>query len=158
MTEAAGATDNVVRRGERIAAVLTALKAHPDGMPARDALAAAADALVLSEFELGTYKNGDRRFEKLVRFETIEAVKTGWMIKDSGIWEITDEGAKALTRHATAADLARAAQRDTPTGSPSSRTASPWARRMPIRPTKISRRASRSSRPRMTQPVRSVTI
>lgn len=111
MTEAAGATDNVVRRGERIAAVLTALKAHPDGMPARDALAAAADALVLSEFELGTYKNGDRRFEKLVRFETIEAVKTGWMIKDSGIWEITDEGAKALTRHATPADLARAAQK-----------------------------------------------
>lgn len=111
MTEATGDTSSIVRRGERIAAVLTALKANPDGMLARDAIAVAAEALVLSEFELGEYKNGGRRFDKLVRFDTIEAVKTGWMTKDSGLWEITDEGAKALKLYPDPGDLSRAAQK-----------------------------------------------
>mgnify|MGYP001912384126 FL=1 len=64
-------------------------------MKAQEALAALADAVTLTEYEAGSYESG-RRFEKIVRFATVDTVRAGWLIKEGGIWTLTQEGAQAL--------------------------------------------------------------
>ena len=64
-------------------------------MKAQEALAALADAVRLTEYEAGSYESG-RRFEKIVRFATVDTVRAGWLIKEGGIWTLTQEGAQAL--------------------------------------------------------------
>jgi restriction system protein len=51
-------------------------------------------------FENSTYPNHPnvRRYEKVVRFSTIGAVKAGWLVKDKGQWSLTDEGRAALDK------------------------------------------------------------
>lgn len=83
------------RLGELIQALFRILEKHPDGMKARDALAALAATVTLTEYEAGSYESG-RRFEKIVRFATVDTVRAGWLIKNDGIWTLTGEGAKAL--------------------------------------------------------------
>lgn len=83
------------RLGELIQALFRILEKYPDGMKARDALAALAATVTLTEYEAGSYESG-RRFEKIVRFATVDTVRAGWLIKNDGIWTLTEEGAKAL--------------------------------------------------------------
>ena len=83
------------RLGELIQALFRILEKYPDGMKARDALAAVAATVTLTEYEAGSYESG-RRFEKIVRFATVDTVRAGWLIKNDGIWTLTGEGAKAL--------------------------------------------------------------
>lgn len=83
------------RLGELIQALFRILEKHPDGMKAQEALAALADAVTLTEYEAGSYESG-RRFEKIVRFATVDTVRAGWLIKEGGIWTLTQEGAQAL--------------------------------------------------------------
>lgn len=83
------------RLGELIQALFRILEKYPDGMKARDALAALAATVTLTEYEAGSYESG-RRFEKIVRFATVDTVRAGWLIKNDGIWTLTGEGAKAL--------------------------------------------------------------
>lgn len=50
----------------------------------------------MTDFEAANYPGSDvRRFEKTVRFVTINAVKAGWMVKEAGVWSPTDDGLKA---------------------------------------------------------------
>lgn len=86
------------RLGELVQALFRILEKHPDGMKAKEALAALADSVTLTEYEAGSYQSG-RRFEKIVRFATVDTVRAGWLIKDDGIWTLTEEGAKALKRY-----------------------------------------------------------
>ena len=87
------------RRGELLYAVFDVLAAHLDGIQAKDTLAEVEEQLPLTDFEKADYPGKEiRRFEKTVRFQTINAVKAGWMIKDKGIWSATPEG---LTAHVT---------------------------------------------------------
>ena len=52
----------------------------------------------MTPYELGTYAStGTRRFEKIVRFATVDCVKAGWLLKSKGVWSITDAGRKAMT-------------------------------------------------------------
>jgi len=84
------------RRGELLRGVFDVLVDHPDGIQARDALAEVEKRLGLTEFEAANYPNSDtRRFEKTVRFQTINAVKAGWMVKEAGVWSPTEEGLAA---------------------------------------------------------------
>lgn len=83
------------RLGELIQALFRILEKYPDGMKARDALAALAATVTLTEYEAGSYESG-RRFEKIVRFATVDTVRAGWLIKNDGIWTLTGAGAKAL--------------------------------------------------------------
>ena len=83
------------RLGELIQALFRILEKYPGGMKARDALAALAATVTLTEYEAGSYESG-RRFEKIVRFATVDTVRAGWLIKNDGIWTLTGEGAKAL--------------------------------------------------------------
>lgn len=87
------------RRGELIQGVLQVLSANPDGIQASDALQAVAHVVPPTEYELGTYGKGARRFEKIVRFTTIGPVKAGWMTKSKGLWAITTEGVGALAAY-----------------------------------------------------------
>lgn len=70
-------------------------------MQARDVLAALADRMTLTPYEAGSYESGGRRFEKIVRFATVDCVKAGWLVKHKGRWSVTEEGRKA---HATLRD------------------------------------------------------
>lgn len=103
--------NGVQRQGQRIQAVLTALNASPSGLPAKQAIKAAEQALTLTDYELGEFASGGRRFEQLVRFNTVTAVKAGYLTKSAGLWEITEEGAAALAAFPEPADLAREARK-----------------------------------------------
>lgn len=87
------------RRGELLKAVFDALAEHPDGIQAKDALAQAGDRVELTDYEKGTFDDGAPRFPKLVRFQTVNAVKAGWMTKDKGVWTATAEGLAAAQKH-----------------------------------------------------------
>lgn len=69
---------------------------NPDGMQARDAINLLIESIELSDHEKGEYDSGGRRFDKILRFATIDAVKAGWLRKNKGIWTITEEGNDAL--------------------------------------------------------------
>jgi len=50
----------------------------------------------MTDFEAANYPGSDvRRFEKTIRFVTINAVKAGWMVKEAGVWTPTDDGLQA---------------------------------------------------------------
>ena len=83
------------RTGEFLRELFNILKAAPNGLRASDALNALLDRVTLSAYEAGNYESGARRFEKIVRFATVDCVKAGWLQKDKGIWSVTDEGRKA---------------------------------------------------------------
>jgi restriction system protein len=83
------------RTGEFIRRLFEILLERPDGMPARDALKALEKDFQLSEYEAGNYASGERRFEKIVRFATVDCVKAGWLLKTKGRWSITESGRTA---------------------------------------------------------------
>lgn len=68
---------------------------HPEGLQAKDALAALAKSVELTEYEAGEYASGGRRFEKIVRFATVDCVKAGWLAKTRGTWFVTEDGRRA---------------------------------------------------------------
>jgi restriction system protein len=71
------------------------LLAKPEGIRASEALAVLAKAVHLTEYEAGEYESGGRRFEKIVRFATVDCVKAGWLVKEKGVWSITEQGVQA---------------------------------------------------------------
>lgn len=84
------------RTGELLKTLFELLMAAPNGLKAKDALAALASKVRLSEYEAGEYPNGGgRRFDKIVRFATIDTVKAGWLVKNKGQWTITEAGKNA---------------------------------------------------------------
>jgi restriction system protein len=82
------------RTGELLRKLFEILMDVPEGLPARVALERLASVVQLSEYESGTYDSG-RRFDKIVRFATIDCVKAGWLIKQNGMWMVTDAGIHA---------------------------------------------------------------
>jgi restriction system protein len=99
------------RQGEMVRKAFEILLEHPEGLPAKQVLAAVADQLTLSPFEASDYPNrpGVRRFEKILRFSTIPFVKAGWLAKTKGTWVVTDEGRAVYETHQDAAEFMRAA-------------------------------------------------
>jgi len=88
----------IPRTGVHIRKLFEILAQHPDGLRASDALKSLAETTDMTPYELGTYAStGTRRFEKVVRFATVDCVKAGWLLKNKGVWSITDAGRKAMT-------------------------------------------------------------
>jgi len=84
------------RTGELLRKLFEILMAAPEGLKAKDALVALASKVQLTPYEAGDYPNGGgRRFDKIVRFATVDTVKAGWLIKTKGQWSITDAGRAA---------------------------------------------------------------
>ncbi len=83
------------RTGEFLRELFKILMASPGGLRASDALQTLARRFTLSPYEADNYVSGGQRFDKIVRFATVDCVKAGSMQKDKGIWIVTDEGRKA---------------------------------------------------------------
>ena len=83
------------RTGEFLRELFKLLLSTPDGMQGSAALQELAGRFTLSPFESSNYESGGQRFDKIVRFATVDCVKAGWLLKDKGIWSITEEGRKA---------------------------------------------------------------
>lgn len=85
------------RTGELVRGVFKILLPHPDGIKAKDVLAKLTTVVPPSPFEQTDYPKspGVRRYEFIVRFATIAPVKAGWLVKDKGVWSLTDAGRKA---------------------------------------------------------------
>jgi restriction system protein len=75
------------------------LRGTPDGLQAKDALKQLELRVGLTEYEKGTFANGARRFEKIVRFATVDCVKAGWLIKNKGRWNVTESGWDAYHKY-----------------------------------------------------------
>lgn len=89
------------RTGELLRELFNILMPTPDGLRASEALQTLSERVTLTPYEADTYESGGRRFDKIVRFATVDCVKAGWLVKEKGIWTITDEGSKV---HATLTD------------------------------------------------------
>lgn len=101
----------IERAGQMIRATFEVLMASPDGLPAREVIAGVEKLLELSDFEQGTYPDGARRFDKMLRFSTIGPVKAGWLVKSKGTWTLTTEGQLAYQRFADPSSLMRESNR-----------------------------------------------
>lgn len=97
------------RTGEHLRVLFSILQGAPDGVAARDALALVEAQTVLTPYESGTYESGGRRFEKIVRFATVDCVKAGWLLKQKGRWSVTAEGREAFNRLADPEEFYREA-------------------------------------------------
>lgn len=99
------------REGELLRALFEVLRQSPEGIPAREALERLASRVQLTEYERGSFPSGGRRFEKIVRFASINPVKAGWMMKSRGSWALTESGKTAFTQFKDAEQFAREASR-----------------------------------------------
>ncbi|MBN3855677.1 Mrr restriction system protein [Paraburkholderia sp. Ac-20340] len=86
------------RTGELLRGLFAILLNHPEGLPAREALVRLEKNVTLSDYEKGEYDSGGRRFDKIVRFATVDCVKAGWLLKNKGVWVITEEGRTAYEK------------------------------------------------------------
>ena len=84
------------RNGYLLQSLFAVLLESPNGIRGREALSQLAGRVEMTEHEQGSYESGSR-FEKIVRFATVTAVKSSWMRKDKGVWYITEKGATALS-------------------------------------------------------------
>lgn len=89
------------RKGEILLALFKLLEGAPDGMKPKEIIAKLTSKLELTEHEKGEYESGGRRFDKIVRFASIDAVKVGWLIKNNGEWMITPAGLEAMKKFPT---------------------------------------------------------
>jgi restriction system protein len=87
------------RYGEFLRKLFELLAKQPDGMLARDAIKALESHFTLTDYENGEYESGGRRFDKVIRFATLDTVKAGWLVKNKGRWTLTDEGRAALATY-----------------------------------------------------------
>lgn len=87
------------RTGQFLRKLFEILMRAPDGMQGKLALEQVAQAIPLTEYELGEYESGGQRFDKIVRFATVDTTKAGWLVKNKGIWSITDAGRQAYASY-----------------------------------------------------------
>jgi restriction system protein len=101
------------RQGELVRGVFAILREHPEGMHSRELLRELERRVPPTSFEASTYpKSPDtRRYEKVVRFSTIAAVKAGWLVKSKGEWSLTQEGVQAYDAIPDPEDFQREAGR-----------------------------------------------
>ena len=118
----------IQRTGELLRKLVDILLSHPEGMRAQDALASLQNSVQLTEYEKGEFPSGGgTRFEKIVRFATIDLVKAGWMVKDKGRWIVTEEGKRAYHQYKSPEQFYRTAQK----------LYWEWRRNQPERSTKV---------------------
>lgn len=91
---------NITRRrtGEFLRHLFRILINEPEGVSASVAIDGVRSSVQLTEFEAGSFPSGGERFEKILRFATIDCVKAGWLQKNKGIWSVTEAGQKAYAQ------------------------------------------------------------
>jgi len=88
------------RTGELIRILVELLLDKPDGLPGQEILDHIPKTISLTDYEKGFYASDatNPRYEKIVRFATVDMVKAGWLVKNKGIWSLTEEGRKAYQK------------------------------------------------------------
>lgn len=100
------------RTGEFVQKLFEMLIKHPEGLQARTALDMLASSVTLTDYEAGEYESGGgKRFDKIVRFATVDCAKAGWLQKQKGTWIITADGVAAYNKFKDPAALYREATR-----------------------------------------------
>lgn len=100
------------RTGEILRKLLELLMDKPEGMKAQDALSTLQHKIQLSDYEKGQFASGGGiRFDKIVRFATIDLVKAGWLVKEKGWWIITEDGKRAYQQYKEPDQFYRTAQK-----------------------------------------------
>jgi restriction system protein len=93
---------NVTRRrtGEFLRKVFELLWDKPEGLPAKIVLEKIGEVFKLTEYEIGSYSSSpnDQRYAKIIRFATVDLVKAGWLIKNKGLWIVTELGKDAFKK------------------------------------------------------------
>jgi restriction system protein len=85
------------RQGQIVQEAFRVLAEKPEGLPAREVIAEVVARVRLTPYEADDYPNSSvRRFDKILRFSTIAAVKAGWLVKSKGRWTLTEDGRHAL--------------------------------------------------------------
>jgi restriction system protein len=85
------------RKARYIQALFQELRSAPDGLAAKDAIAAVRHRVPLAPEDQGTFEqSGAEKFPKVLRFATITVTKAGWMQKGDGVWTVTPTGIEAL--------------------------------------------------------------
>lgn len=89
------------RTGEFLRKAFEFLLDQQEGVNAGEILKKIGETFKFTEYEAGTYPSspGEYRYEKIIRFASIDLVKAGWMIKDKGKWFITDLGKEAYKKY-----------------------------------------------------------
>ena len=88
------------RTGEFLQELFRLLLLNNRVLPAKEAILGVEKKFKLSDYELGEFPSGGRRFDYILRFSTVDCVKAGWLQKHKGKWILTDEGAQALEKYA----------------------------------------------------------
>lgn len=103
----------VRRTGELLRGVFRILKENTSPLQAAEVLSRLEDVVPPTEFEQSEYPNrpGVRRYERIVRFSTIQCVKAGWMLKSQGLWSLTDLGRESYRRYSDPVSFKREAQK-----------------------------------------------
>jgi restriction system protein len=101
------------RVGELVRGVFQILLEEPEGLPAKEVIRRLERLVPPTEFEASTYprRPNARRYDKIVRFATIAVVKAGWLIKNKGLWILTDEGRLAFEKFRDPEQFTREANR-----------------------------------------------
>ena len=85
------------RIGQYLKTALQVLEDNGGSLRSRDVKAQVKEKLTLDEYELERYeKSGAVRWETILDFYSISFVKAGWVVKDKGIWTLTDSGRAVL--------------------------------------------------------------
>ena len=96
MTDAPRPTSKA-RASVYIKAAMEALNEAGGSLPLRDVKKAVAKKVPMGEHDLARYeKTGYIRWESVLHFYSIDAVKAGFIRKAGGKWHLTDEGREAL--------------------------------------------------------------
>ena len=104
---------SVKRGGELLKGVFQILAKEPNGLPAKEVLRKLEVQVPPTPFEAEDYPKhpGVRRYEKVVRFNTVASVKAGWLEKSKGIWTLTEAGKEILSKFSNPEELQREAGR-----------------------------------------------
>ena len=87
----------IPRTGSHLRKLFEILMPYPEGLQAGEALKKLAATVEMTPYEAGLYESsGKPRFEKIVRFATVDCSKAGWLLKNKGVWSVTDTGKKAF--------------------------------------------------------------
>ena len=98
------------RWGEYKRNVLIILSNHPEGLHWKDLFEELEKVMPANAFENEAYEStGTRRRPYIVRFSSISLTKAGWLVKDKGIWSITEDGKKALAEYKTPEEIQKQA-------------------------------------------------
>lgn len=78
-------------------ATLNILRGEGGQLPGKQVVDKIRETVEMTEWEKQTYvKTGYIRWESILHFYTIDAIKAGFMRKNKGIWYLTEEGEKAI--------------------------------------------------------------